>query len=218
MAPVTGNGQTAQKRRVPTQARSRERVERILDAASKIVVSEGVDGLTTRSIAAAAGMPVASIYQYFSDRDAILLAIVERDTAEMDEQVAADLGELEVWSIESLVRTTMTAYVKVYHRRPAFVEIWLRGRTNQAVHDYGRLHNRRTATSLFSLAEGLGLITPGTEPMVAELAVEIGDRIFQLAFEKDDRGEEAVVAEGIAMVGAYLKGYATDAGIDGVRP
>ena len=218
MAPVSTNVHSAVRRRLPRQARSRERVERIVDAASRIVVQDGVDALTTRGIAAAAAMPVASIYQYFSDRDAVLLAIVERDTAEMDEQVAVDLEKLEVWSIDSLVETTMRAYVTVYHRRPAFVEIWLRGRTNQAVHDYGRMHNRRTAVSLRNLAEGLGLIVPDTSPAVAELAVEIGDRVFQLAFEEDDQGDRFLVEEGIAMVAAYLRQYATPAGLDGVRP
>jgi AcrR family transcriptional regulator len=161
---------------------------------------------------------VASIYQYFSDRDAILLAIVERDTAEMDEQVAEDLGKLEVWSVASLVETTMRAYVTVFHRRPAFVEIWLRGRTNQAVHDFGRTHNRRTAASLHDLAQGLGLIGKDTPTAVAELAVEIGDRVFQLAFEENDRGDDFLVEEGIAMVTAYASSHATTAGLDGVRP
>jgi AcrR family transcriptional regulator len=193
-------------------------VERIIDAASRLVVQGGVEALTTRAIAAAAGMPVASIYQYFSDRDAVLLAIVERDTAEMDEQVAADLGKLEVWSVAALVETTMRAYVTVFHRRPAFVEIWLRGRTNQAVHDFGRSHNRRTAARLHDLAQDLGLIGKDTPTAVAELAVEIGDRVFQLAFEEKDQGDHFLVEEGIAMVTAYVRSHATTAGLDGVRP
>ena len=115
-------------RRVPTQARSRHRVERVLDAADRLVVRRGADSLTTREIAAAAGMPVASLYQYFSDRDDVLLALAERDMAEMDAQVLEDLGGVPQLTIASLVRTVMTAFVTVYHRRRAFVEIYLRGR------------------------------------------------------------------------------------------
>ncbi|MBO9524286.1 MAG: TetR/AcrR family transcriptional regulator [Nocardioidaceae bacterium] len=214
MAVVTGSSVL---RRTPAQARSRERVERILDAASRIVAEAGVEALTTRSVAAASGVPVASLYQYFSDRDAILLALVERDTAEMDEQVRADLGALEVLSVTTLVETTMRAYVKVYTRRPDFVEIWLRGRTNAAVHEFGRQHNRRTATELRELAVAAGLATEQLLPAAAELAVEIGDRVFQLAYERDPRGDAFVIEEGIAMVTAYLRGYATPAGLEGVR-
>ena len=71
-----------QARRAPVQQRSRVRVEAMLDAAAALVVERGVEGLGTRAIAEAAGLPVASIYQYFADKDAILLALVERDTSE----------------------------------------------------------------------------------------------------------------------------------------
>ncbi|MFL6159590.1 MAG: TetR/AcrR family transcriptional regulator [Marmoricola sp.] len=204
-------------RRTPTQVRSRERVEKILDAAEKLVVAEGVEALTTRSVANAADIPVASLYQYFADRDAILLALVERDTAEMDEQVRTDLAALRELSIPLLVETTMNAYVAVYARRPAFVEIWLRGRTNPAVHDYCRHHDRRTAGELRDFAIGAGLARPDTPVAATELAVEIGDRVFQLAYETDDDGDAFLIAEGIAMVTAYLVTYATPAGISGVR-
>jgi AcrR family transcriptional regulator len=217
MPAVTPSTATAVRRRTPSQARSRERVGKVLDAASQIVVAQGIDALSTRSIAAAAGIPVASLYQYFSDRDAILLALVERDTEEMDEQVRADLAALETLSIASLVETTMRAYTKVYARRRDFVEIWLRGRTNAAVHEFGRRHNRRTAGELRDFAIGAGLALPELPSAAAELAVEIGDRVFQLAYETRDDGEQFLVDEGIAMVTAYLMTYATPAGIAGVR-
>jgi AcrR family transcriptional regulator len=217
MASVTPNEPAVVRRRVPTQLRSRERVERILDASSRIVVERGVDALTTRAVSELAEVPVASIYQYFADKDAILLALVERDTEEMDEQVRADLGRLELLSLDTIVATTMRAYVTVYHRRPSFVEIWLRGRTNAAVRDYGRRHNERTAAEVLEFAIAAGLTRADTPMAAAVLAVEIGDRVFQLAFEKDIRGDEFLIAEGIALVTAYLRTYATQAGVDGVR-
>jgi len=209
MAAVTPQETSAIRRRVPTQRRALERVERILDAASRIVVEQGVDAVGTRAISEAAGVPVASIYQYFADRDAILLALVERDTLEMDEQVRRDLGALEELSLRSVVETTMAAFVTVYHRRPAFVEIWLRGRTNAAIRDYGRQHNRRIAEDVLAFCLEAGLARPGTPPAAAELAVEMGDRVFQLAFEKDLRGDEFLIAEGTSMITGYLQGYAS---------
>jgi len=201
---------------MPTQVRSRERVEKILDAASRIVVAGGVEALTTRSIAESAQIPVASVYQYFADRDEILLALVERDTAEMDDQVRADLGELRHLSIASIVETTMRAYTSVYARRPDFLEIWVRGRTNAAVNDFGRQHNRRTAAELRDFAIEAGLARPDTPLAATELAVEIGDRVFQLAYESDLDGDAFVIDEGIAMVTAYLLTYATQAGAEGI--
>jgi AcrR family transcriptional regulator len=211
------NERAAGKRRVPQQSRSIERVERILDAAAQLVVAEGVDALSTRGVADLAGVPVASLYQYFGDKDEILLALVERDVADMDAQVSTDLGKLEVLSIGAIVETTMRAFVKVYLRRPSFVVIWLRGRTNAAINDFCRTHNKRVAADLFRFADDAGLLLPGTRPLHAELAVEVGDRVFQLAFEKRMRGDKVVVDEGIELVRGYLERHATPGGLEGVR-
>ncbi|WP_341924253.1 TetR/AcrR family transcriptional regulator [Nocardioides psychrotolerans] len=192
------------RRRVPTQARSRRKVEHLLDAAAALVVERGVEALTTRDIAEAAGVPVASLYQYFAAKEDVLLAIAERDMAEMDAQVVADLAAEPALTLEALVRTTMGAFVTVYHRRRAFVEIYLRGRTNVAVHQFGREHNARVAQLLRDVAIEQGLALPTLSPMVATLAVEVGDRVFQLAFEYDDDGDPALIEEGITMVSAYL--------------
>jgi AcrR family transcriptional regulator len=207
---------TTPLRRVPRQERSRRLVEGILDAAQRLVVERGVEALTTRDIAEAADAPVASLYQYFSDKEDVLLALGVRDMAEMDNQVANDLAELEVVSISSLVRTTMLAFVSVYRRRPAFVEIYLRGRTNQAVHQFGRDHNLQVAQGLRAFAIEAGLAQGNLSVKVAQLAVEVGDRVFQLAYSEDVDGDGEMVEEGILLVTAYLERYATPAGLEGV--
>ncbi|HEY0952838.1 TetR/AcrR family transcriptional regulator, partial [Nocardioides sp.] len=187
--------------------------EGLLDAAARLVVERGVAAVTTRDIADAAGAPVASLYQYFSDKEDVLLALAQRDMAEMDDQVAEDLAGIETLTVASLVRTTMRAFVSVYHRRPAFVEIYLRGRTNLAVHRFGREHNARIAETLRAFAVEAGLARDDLPPAAALLAVEVGDRVFQLAFEESLDGDEALVEEGIALVTAYLERYATPAGL-----
>ncbi|WP_243058990.1 TetR/AcrR family transcriptional regulator [Nocardioides sp. SR21] len=208
---------TAPTRRVPRQERSRRRVEDLLDAAARLVVERGVEALTTRDIALAAEVPVAGLYQYFADKEDVLLALAQRDMDEMDTQVAADLATLEMLSMWTLVRTTMSAYVEVYRRRPAFVEIYLRGRTNVAVHRFGREHNARTATMLREFAVEAGIAPPDLRPDVALLAVETGDRVFQLAYEHDRSGNRKIVEEGMVMVAAYLERYATPEGLRGIR-
>lgn len=208
---------TPPKRRIPSQERSRRRVEEMLDAAARLVVEQGVDALSTRDIATAAGAPVASLYQYFADKEGVLLALAERDMAEMDEQVLADLEQVEVLTVASLVRTTMSAFVTVYHRRRAFVEIYLRGRSNRAVSEFGRRHNVQIAETLRAFAIDAGLARPDLSPTIALLAVEVGDRVFQLAFEHDASGDPELIEEGITLVTSYLERYATPAGLAGIR-
>ena len=216
--PVARTREAPPKRRVPRQERSRRRVEGILDAAARLVVERGVEALTTRDIAQAAEVPVASLYQYFADKEAVLLALAARDMEEMDAQVAGDLAELDVLTVAGVVRTTMRAFVAVYHRRRAFVEIYLRGRTNPAVAQFGREHNAEVARTLHDFAVEAGLAQRTLTPAMTLLAVEVGDRVFQLAFEHDPAGDPVLIEEGVAMVTAYLERHATPAGLRGIRP
>jgi AcrR family transcriptional regulator len=213
---VQNNEQLPQKRRVPTQARSRRRVEAILDAAERLVSEVGVEETTTRAIAEAAGIPVASLYQYFGQKEDVLLALAARDMAEMDEQVLTDLAALPLLTVAALVASVMDSFVAVYRRRPAFVQIYLRGRTNASVHEFGREHNRRVAGMLRDFAADAGLTEPDFPLTAALLAVEAGDRVFQLAYADSDVGDADLIAEGRSMVTRYLEPFASEAGRAGI--
>jgi len=63
-------------RRVPAQRRSRERVDRILDAALDLL-SDGAKASTT-AIAERTGLPVGTIYQFFPNLDSILTEALRR--------------------------------------------------------------------------------------------------------------------------------------------
>jgi AcrR family transcriptional regulator len=196
-------------RRVPQQVRSRDRVERILEVADELVLSGGVEAVTTRAIASAAGIPVASLYQYFADKEAVLLALVERDLGELDAQVVETVRRLELLSVRALVETTMRAFAEVYRRRPSLVMIFMRGRTNPAVRDYCRAHNRRLAKQLFELSRDAEMVVDDATGLRAELAMEVSDRLFQVAFDRDPHGDPQVIDEAIAIVSAYLESHAT---------
>ncbi|OUS18274.1 hypothetical protein A9Q97_01085 [Rhodospirillales bacterium 47_12_T64] len=66
------------KRRNPSQERSRKGVERILNAASLLLTSNSVDKLTTRRIAEMANVNIATLYQFFPNKEAIIFALYER--------------------------------------------------------------------------------------------------------------------------------------------
>lgn len=194
-------------RRVPVQERSRARFEAILEAAAAVAVEQGVDALNTRSIAEYAGVSVSSIYQYFASVDEVVFELIARDMEEMDVQFATDLGELPEFTVVGVVETVMRSFVTVYRRRPAFVEIWLRGRTTAAVQAYGREHHVRIATQLRTFFDDLGLLVPEAPQDAGVMAVEIGDRCFQLAFEHSITGDDFLIDEGIKLIGGYLDKY-----------
>ena len=65
---------------------------------SRLVLERGVDALSTRSIAEAAQVPVASLYQYFADKESVLLSLVDRDTKARQKAatVRVDVGGLQL--------------------------------------------------------------------------------------------------------------------------
>ena len=69
-------------RRRPVQERSLATVEAILQAAAQVFERHGYAAGTTNRIAERAGVSIGTLYQYFSNKDAILVALVHRHLAE----------------------------------------------------------------------------------------------------------------------------------------
>jgi AcrR family transcriptional regulator len=70
------------QRRSPKQARSRATWEAIVEAASQILERRGAEALSTTEVAERAGVSVGTLYQYFPDKHAILLAAARREVGE----------------------------------------------------------------------------------------------------------------------------------------
>ncbi len=74
----------------------RARREQIVGAATRVFAEKGFRRATTREVARAAGVSEGTIYNYFEDKDALLLAILdrlnetERRAADFEEGMATD--------------------------------------------------------------------------------------------------------------------------------
>lgn len=79
-------------RKTPSQKRARVTVEAILEAAAYILVRDGWEGFTTNSVAERAGVNVASLYQYFPNKDSIVAELqrrhIEKGRAAYPEMIA----------------------------------------------------------------------------------------------------------------------------------
>jgi AcrR family transcriptional regulator len=104
-----GSAVRARPRKTPRQARSREMLETILEAAARVFVKEGYARATTNRIAAAAGISVGSLYQYFPGKDAIAVALLRRHRDRIIEGVASHLSDVDEASLEVRVRELVRA-------------------------------------------------------------------------------------------------------------
>ncbi|MEO1299843.1 MAG: TetR/AcrR family transcriptional regulator [Cyanobacteria bacterium J06636_16] len=86
---AANTSKTAGMRRKPRQARSQERVNRILDVAEQLFIEVGYNATTTNAIATQANVPIGSLYQFFPDKAAILYALAERYNEVLRRRIAA---------------------------------------------------------------------------------------------------------------------------------
>jgi AcrR family transcriptional regulator len=207
---------SASGRRTPVQRRSRERFERILRAAELLVVSRGVEALSTREVAQRADVPVATLYQYFADRDAIISALIARHVTSIDTRIAAALGSLRSYSIRSVVETTVDAYRAAYRERPSYVVLWFQGRLSEDIAAYIRERDEKLADEFHRFATTAGLLRPDVDPLVLRLCFAIADRFLEVAYRHDIGGDDRVVREGVEMIVAHMEHYATPAGVAGI--
>jgi AcrR family transcriptional regulator len=68
-------------RKLPAQSRSTATVVAVLEAAARILERHGFERYTTNAIAERAGVSIGSFYQYFPNKDAVTVALIERETA-----------------------------------------------------------------------------------------------------------------------------------------
>jgi len=78
-------------RREPRQGRAREKVELILEAATRIIDADGLEGLTTNRIAEVAGISVGTLYQYFGDKEAVIEVLGQRELKAVTDTIIATL-------------------------------------------------------------------------------------------------------------------------------
>jgi AcrR family transcriptional regulator len=116
MAPVVEK--RLQPRKTPQQARAVDTQARILDAARRVFATHGYAAGTTNRIAEEAGLSVGSLYQYFPNKDAILVELVRAHITDGTARIlAAATGEDGPWArgdITGAVRSVVTALVEVH--------------------------------------------------------------------------------------------------------
>jgi AcrR family transcriptional regulator len=80
-------------RKSPKQARSQATVEAIVEAAARILEQRGHEGFSTNAVAELAGVSIGSLYQYFPRKDALIGALIVRETTGLLTEAQAALAE-----------------------------------------------------------------------------------------------------------------------------
>lgn len=79
-------------RREPRRRTGRAIVDALLDAASSLLATQGLAGMTTNAVAERAGVSVGSLYQYFPNKQALVSAVSDRLNAALGAEVERLVG------------------------------------------------------------------------------------------------------------------------------
>ena len=105
------------KRRIPRQARAAETVAAILEAAAQILEAGGLAAFTTNAVAERAGVSIGTLYQYFVDKNALLLALARQEMGAALVEVGRALSGVDDPTPESRVRAMVRAMVHAFRGR-----------------------------------------------------------------------------------------------------
>jgi AcrR family transcriptional regulator len=107
-------------RKKPIQPRSQATVNAILQAAAYILVREGWEQFTTNRVAERAGVNIASVYQYFPNKEVIVAELQRQHSEEIRELFSKILPELSTQrDLRSLLRIVVIAVLREHRVAPA---------------------------------------------------------------------------------------------------
>lgn len=108
----------------PTQARAQQTLAKIHTATIELLAEDGYDNLTTNRIAARAKVNIASLYQYYDNKDAIVEDLAMREFKAITKSLSEKAIEVSNLRFEEALRQGLMHVVELYRNSESlFVHI-----------------------------------------------------------------------------------------------
>ncbi len=195
------------RRRSPIQNRGERRVERILNAAAALLAEVGYDALTLTDVAERSGSAIGSLYHFFSNKDQLVDALVERIAVRLRALPAFVLKpSLVELPIESFVHGLIEPLAAFAGEHPELPELMGRVIERNASLDseiVERLDSliRTRATRLAT----------GERQLVVRITIEVVRAGIRLLARSPKSSRKAVIAELETVLASYLRSRIDDA-------
>ncbi|GAA4926056.1 TetR family transcriptional regulator [Streptomyces coeruleoprunus] len=195
--------QPSSLRRTPVQRRSAVRLARILDACAELLDETGYDELSTRDVALRAGVPIGSVYRFFSNKRAMATALAHRNLDHYAARVTARLSGLADAGSRATVDAVLDEYIAMKRTVPGFalVDFGVPGPAEAPDDDPNHLVADRICAVL-AARDGTG--PDATLRRKVLVGVEAADALLRLAFRADPAGDPALITETRELLHAYL--------------
>jgi AcrR family transcriptional regulator len=205
---------TEDLRRVPSQERSRRRLEAIVEAAAASFARDGFAATTMERIAADAGTSIGSVYQFFPNKRAVFKAValecIRLSEQAFSRQLTAD-AVTRPW--HEVVDATVDVFVALAGGNPVFRAVW---RNLQLHEDYAAEDEAQLRDFVERSASLLGFWLPemsvARRRHVAAVLIQSTMGLLFVAGRGDGSVERGLVREAKLMLRRYLAPYVESKG------
>lgn len=184
-------------RRAPSQKRSQERVERMLQAARALISEGGSDAMRMGEVAERASVSIGSLYQYFPDKGAIIRTLAERYNAEGRACIADGLaGVRDMKGLIEAFGGLIDVYYGIFLAEPVMRDIWSGTQADKALRDIDMRDSRANGALL---AEAWRRVAPAVDAAEIErkafLIMSLGESAMRLAISVERAEGDLLVAD-----------------------
>lgn len=190
----------------PTQARSREKVDRLLNAALDLAVESGSLDFKVTDVAKRASVAIGTLYQFFPSRTALIARLFAREMEPIDESISALFeDELGLANLAIKVPTLMRQQLNWVKARPGLSVIW----TAPTVHpDIERADFENTKRNAAVLATLLSPHLPTSTPSeaihaTALLICHLWSSVIRLCVLIDEDDQADIIDQYARMIIAH---------------
>jgi AcrR family transcriptional regulator len=188
----------------PRQARSRDKLARILAATAELLQEFRYDELGTRLIAERAGVSVGSLYRFFPDKDsiarALLLGWLDGTAGFIGWAPGGEIPDRPGAILDHLI----DSYADFFRREPGFRNAFYHAQRSPELEQAQKQNDRGIASRLHDLLRtGYGLSDPGLATRCL-IAVQVADHLLGLAFRDKPDGDAIALAEAKLLLRRYL--------------
>ena len=194
-------------RRTPMQARGQATFERILDATAQLLEKVGTDTLTTNLIARAASVNVATLYQYFPNKQAVLLALFQRQSEariELGERLLGGFADAPDW--RKVVQDFVRAVARSRAEQPGAVALRQAMRSSPDLLEHDQRQSVRVATALAEQLVEAGARAEQAR-LVARCAIEALTTLLDMWSIDSSGKDDRIVEEAASLMSCYVAPY-----------
>lgn len=196
---------TTTMRKVPQRKRGQERVKKILDTAANLIAEFGYENVTTNQIAAEANTSIGSLYQFFPNKDAILMALSERYLEDLHAVMDAQFNAGEEIDFFTQLDRLVETFHDFYMSNPGFKPMFYGSYGLESLAQSGTEFYQQIIGKFDTFFAHRLPISDEKRQLVTTVMVSIVKTQVTMLDEADEALRPALLQEIKAVIRAYIK-------------